>query len=90
MDASVEPDIIADLTDLSAIPDGSADAVWASHCLEHLYEHQVTVALAEFRRVLGAEGFVPGKAANPNRLHGECAEVDPEFLRTVLALQQNI
>ena len=57
VDASVEPDIIADLTDLSAIPDGSADAVWASHCLEHLYEHQVTVALAEFRRVLGAEGF---------------------------------
>ncbi len=57
VDASVEPDILADLTDLSAIPDGSADAVWASHCLEHLYEHQVTVALAEFRRVLRADGF---------------------------------
>jgi SAM-dependent methyltransferase len=58
VDPSVEPDIIADLTDLSAIPDGSADAVWAAHCVEHLYEHQVSVALAEFRRVLREDGFV--------------------------------
>ena len=58
VDASVEPDILADLTDLSPIPDGSADAVWAAHCIEHLYEHQVTLALAEFRRVLREDGFV--------------------------------
>jgi SAM-dependent methyltransferase len=58
VDPSVQPDIIADLTDLSPIPDGSADAVWAAHCIEHLYEHQVKVALAEFRRVLREDGFV--------------------------------
>jgi SAM-dependent methyltransferase len=58
VDASVEPDIIADLTDLSPIPDGSADAVWAAHCIEHLYEHQVAVAIGEFRRVLREDGFV--------------------------------
>ena len=29
MNAEVEPDILADLTDLSAIPDNHADAVWA-------------------------------------------------------------
>jgi SAM-dependent methyltransferase len=58
VDPSVQPDIIADLTDLSPIPDGSADAVWAAHCVEHLYEHQVGVALAEFRRVLREDGFV--------------------------------
>jgi SAM-dependent methyltransferase len=57
-DASVAPDILADLTDLSAILDGSADAVWAAHCVEHLYEHQVPLALAEFRRVLREDGFV--------------------------------
>jgi SAM-dependent methyltransferase len=57
VDASVEPDVIADLTDLSPIPDGSADAVWAAHCVEHLYEHQVPAALKEFRRVLRADGF---------------------------------
>ena len=58
IDPSVQPDILADLTDLSPIPDGSADAVWAAHCVEHLYEHQVKVALAEFRRVLREDGFV--------------------------------
>jgi SAM-dependent methyltransferase len=58
IDADVKPDLIADLTDLSPIPDSSADAVWAAHCIEHLYEHQVKLALAEFRRVLREDGFV--------------------------------
>jgi len=58
VDPAVQPDIIADLTDLSAIADGSADAVWAAHCVEHLYEHQVRIALGEFRRVLRDDGFV--------------------------------
>jgi SAM-dependent methyltransferase len=58
VDPAVQPDIIADLTDLSAIADKTADAIWASHCIEHLYEYQVPVALAEFRRVLRDDGFV--------------------------------
>jgi SAM-dependent methyltransferase len=58
VDSGVEPDILADLTDLSAVPDGYADCVWASHCLEHLYEHQVMTALSEFRRVVRDDGFV--------------------------------
>ncbi len=58
IDARVKPDILADLTDLSAIADGTVDAVWAAHCVEHLYAHQVTVALHEFRRVLGHDGFL--------------------------------
>jgi SAM-dependent methyltransferase len=57
IDAAVQPDILADLTDLSPIPDASADAVWAAHCVEHLYEHQVKIALGEFRRVLRDDGF---------------------------------
>lgn len=58
VDPSVEPDILADLTDLSPIPDGHADAVWASHCIEHLYAHQVMKALIEFRRIVRDDGFV--------------------------------
>jgi SAM-dependent methyltransferase len=58
VDPSVAPDILADLTDLSPIPDGHADAVWASHCIEHLYEHQVMTALKEFRRIVRDDGFV--------------------------------
>jgi len=58
VDPAVEPDIVGDLTDLSAIADASADAVWAAHCIEHLYAHQVPRALAEFRRVLREDGFL--------------------------------
>jgi SAM-dependent methyltransferase len=79
-DPAVSPDVIADLTDLAAIPDGSVDAVWAAHCVEHVYEHQVPIVLAEFRRVLRADGFavviVPdlqglGHYLSEDRLHEE-------------------
>jgi SAM-dependent methyltransferase len=58
VDEDVKPDIVADLTDLSPIASGSADAIWAAHCVEHLYEHQVRIALGEFRRVLRDDGFL--------------------------------
>jgi SAM-dependent methyltransferase len=57
VDPALDPDVIADITDLSAIPSGSADAVWSAHCLEHLYVHQVGRALDEFHRVLRNDGF---------------------------------
>lgn len=58
VDPAVQPDVVADLTDLSAFADNSADAIWTSHCIEHLYRHQVAPALAEIRRVLKPDGFV--------------------------------
>ncbi len=58
IEESAKPDIVADLTDLSPIESGSADAVWSSHCLEHLYQHQVPGALGEFHRVLAHDGFI--------------------------------
>jgi SAM-dependent methyltransferase len=57
VDSSVAPDVVADIVDLSPVPAGVADAVWASHCVEHLYEHDVPVALGEIRRVLKQDGF---------------------------------
>jgi SAM-dependent methyltransferase len=57
IEESVEPDIIADLTDLSPIETGTADALWSSHCVEHLYRSQVPGALQEFHRVLKDDGF---------------------------------
>jgi SAM-dependent methyltransferase len=56
-DAAVEPDIQADLVDLSAIESGSVQGVWSSHCLEHLFQHQVADALLEMRRILSSDGF---------------------------------
>lgn len=57
IDPAVEPDVLADITDLSAIATGCADALWTAHCIEHLYQHAVPMALAEIRRVLKPDGF---------------------------------
>jgi SAM-dependent methyltransferase len=57
IEAEVEPDLIADATDLSAIADGTIDAVWSAHCIEHLYQHEVTKALSEIYRVLRDDGI---------------------------------
>jgi SAM-dependent methyltransferase len=54
---AVGPDLVASVTDLAAIPDGSIDAIWSAHCIEHLFAHEVPQALAEFRRILNDTGF---------------------------------
>lgn len=53
----VKPDIIGTMTDMSAVEDGSMDAIFSSHNIEHLYPHEVPVALSEFHRVLRSDGF---------------------------------
>lgn len=61
IDPGCKPDIVANATDLGEI--GPFDAVYCSHTLEHLYPHELPIALAEFRRVLREGGalvaFVP-------------------------------
>lgn len=57
VDPAVRPDMVASITDLSVIGDGEIDAVWASHVLEHLHDHDVPVALREMTRVLKSNGF---------------------------------
>ncbi|MEX2132385.1 MAG: methyltransferase domain-containing protein [Pseudohongiellaceae bacterium] len=46
------------MTDMSAVADASMDALYSSHNIEHLYAHEVPIALAEFLRVLKSGGFV--------------------------------
>lgn len=58
IDPSVAPDIIGTMTDMAAVESGSVDAIYSSHNIEHLYPHEVPVALAEFLRVLRDDGFV--------------------------------
>jgi len=58
IDESVAPDHVGSMTDISAIEDGSMDAVFSSHNIEHLYPHEVGVALGEFLRVLNDDGMV--------------------------------
>ena len=58
VDPSAMPDLVADITDLSAIKSGSVDAVWSAHAVEHLYLHQVGKALEEAHRILADDGFL--------------------------------
>ncbi|MBM79361.1 MAG: SAM-dependent methyltransferase [Planctomycetaceae bacterium] len=57
IDASCEPDIVADICDLSMIESDSFDGLYSSHNIEHLYPQMVPVALQEFHRVLKPGGI---------------------------------
>jgi ubiquinone/menaquinone biosynthesis C-methylase UbiE len=58
INTAVNPDILGTITDLSAVPDNSVDAVFSSHNLEHIYHYEVPIALEEFKRILKPEGFL--------------------------------
>ncbi len=58
IDESVNPDIIASLTDMSAVKSEDYDAVFSHHNIEHLYAYQVPLALNEISRVLNDDGFL--------------------------------
>lgn len=57
MDAACQPDLVASVTDMAAIPSGYVDALWTTHCVEHLYAHEIGQAFAEFYRILADDGF---------------------------------
>jgi hypothetical protein len=54
----VQPDVVGSMTDMADVASESVEALFSSHNIEHLYPHEVPVALAEFKRVLKADGFV--------------------------------
>jgi predicted SAM-dependent methyltransferase len=58
LDPLNEPDFVGSISDMRAVVDDeSFDAVWSSHCIEHLHDHEVLQALREFRRILSNDGF---------------------------------
>jgi len=58
LDPNVRPDILCSMTDMRPVTDGTVDAVWSSHNLEHLQRHEVPLALSEFIRVLKPHGLL--------------------------------
>jgi hypothetical protein len=54
----LQPDIVASIVAMPMIDDASYDAIFASHVLEHLYAHEVSMALSEFARVLKPGGKI--------------------------------
>lgn len=51
LDPDSGADIIADVRDLSALSDNSYDVIYASHIIEHVYDHEVVPMLEGFRRI---------------------------------------
>ena len=58
IDKNVNPDIVGTLTDMKLVDTGSVDAVYSSHNIEHIFPHEVPIALREFYRVLKEDGMV--------------------------------
>ena len=50
LDIKVKPDVVGTLTDMSLIETGNA--IYSSYNLDHIYAHEVPIALKEFYRVL--------------------------------------
>lgn len=57
IDPGAKPDIVASMIDMAPVVDGSMDALYSSHNIEHLYPPEVPTALREFARVLKPDGF---------------------------------
>ncbi len=58
VDPTVEPDFIGSIVAMPMILSEQYDAIFCAHCLEHLYAHEVPMALAEFYRILVPDGTV--------------------------------
>jgi len=58
IDEYVNPDIVGTLTDMKSVETASVDAVHSAYNIDHIYPHEVPIALSEFFRVLKDDGFV--------------------------------
>ena len=57
IDSAVKPDVVGSSNDMSLIETASVDAVYSSYNLDHIYAHEVPIALKEFYRVLNEDGI---------------------------------
>ncbi len=64
IDPNVEPDIIGSVTNMDKVAVDSFDAVFSSHTFEHLYTHEVPIALRECLRVLVPAGCLVLRVPN--------------------------
>ena len=58
IDEKVDPDVIGSITNMNMIKNDSFDAIYSSHNIEHLYHHEVLIALKEFKKKLKPNGFI--------------------------------
>jgi predicted SAM-dependent methyltransferase len=58
IDERRNPDIVGTLTDMSLVKTASIDAIYSAYNIDHIYPHEVPIALNEFYRVLNEDGIV--------------------------------
>ena len=57
IDESRNPDLIGSIVDLSSVRTATIDAIYSAYNLDHIYPHEVPIALNEFCRVLKNDGI---------------------------------
>ena len=58
IDEDVNPDIVGTLTDMKLVETATVDVVYSAYNIDHIYAHEVPIALGEFYRVLKDDGIV--------------------------------
>ena len=81
IDKEVNPDIVGTLTDLSSVNTASIDAVYSAFNIDHIYPHEVPIALQEFYRVLRDDGIVVITCPD---MQGVCEAISKDRLIHVL------
>ena len=57
IDNKVQPDILGSLTNMNAVKTANFDAIYSAYNIDHIYPHEVPIALKEFYRVLKNDGI---------------------------------
>ena len=68
IDESVNPDIVGSLIDMKSVETASVDSIYSAYNIDHIFPHQVPIALGEFYRVLKDDGFVVIKCPDIQRV----------------------
>ena len=79
-DDGPRPDVVADLADLP-FDDGSAEAVYAGHVLEHIALDNIPAALAEINRVLAPGGVLMVVGPDLDRAEAGYPEAVQDIIR---------
>ena len=58
IDEDVNQDIVGTITDMKLVETATVDAVYSAYNIDHIYAHEVPIALGEFYRVLKDDGIV--------------------------------
>jgi SAM-dependent methyltransferase len=87
VDPATAPDVVASITSMrSFFSSASFDAVWSSHSLEHVYGHEASLALGEFRRVLKPDGFALITCPDLEAVASALIEHGPDYVSYVSAI----